>query len=67
MYDFYTVQVGKNLYGYKHGTTPAELVMWSNLASGRISTTQKATPPTPRDYPSVTSYDDAFLFVIAGR
>ena len=30
---FFTIQVGKNLFGYKNQATPAEFVMWSDLES----------------------------------
>ena len=61
-----TIQVGKNLFGFKHDTTPAEFVMWSDLQSTQPMSTLLSTPPTPREYPSLANYADSFIFVIAG-
>ena len=64
---WYTIQVGPNLFGFKHYVTPAECVMWSGLGSNEVMTTHpKSTPPTPRMRPSLANYADDYVFVIAG-
>ena len=63
---WYTVQVGPNLFGFKH-STPVDFMMWSGLRGNEVLTTHpKSTPPTPRHAPSLANYADEFIFVIGG-
>ena len=66
MDDVYVVQVKQELYAYKciHATS---LVWYSNLTSGQITKSEKATPPNRRCFPIINNFDDKFIFVGGGQ
>ena len=62
----FTIQCGSSLYELKGGT-PAQWVAYHDLEFDAIETEAKATPPTPRDRPSLANYNDSHIFVVGGK
>ena len=62
-----TIQVGPNLYAFKHRCNRTEWVCYVNLLNEQpIQTVPKSTPPTPRTWPSLANYMDSFVLAIGG-
>ena len=68
-YDYFTVQVKRDLYALRDTYERSEWVCYQNLASNDLKKSDKIVKPailTPRERPALANYKDKIIFVAGG-
>lgn len=65
--NLYTVQVIKDVFGFRHYTSETQMLQLRNLRRpSMIEVIERARPPTGRAFPSLVNLANEFIYVIGG-